>query len=265
MTDTEIKDRIRKLLNVAQNDAATEGEIDNALRFAKQLMDKHHLDEADLVEEPADQWQQIAAARRDRVWASVGKKFYAWENHLACFAADFVGGVGVYRDAEKKIARTPRGVVILNDEEEPYKSVRFCFYGIAEDAVTAAELFHELRLTIRAMARLRWGTCYTKDGGAYAQGFVHGLFSKMKRANQDQKLLAQRQGGNQLILIARRTDLIERKMSTAAEWLRETTGIKLRKGQGSSGASGSADAWREGREDGKRTDVRAARRAKLED
>ncbi len=264
MTDCEIKDRIRKLLNVAKDDAATEGEIDNALRFAKALLSKHHLDEADLVQEPEDQWKQIEAADRAQVFASIGKKFYTWENHLATFAAEFIGGVGVYRDSRRdKIARTPRGIVILNDQEEPYKGVRFCFYGIAEDSMMAAELFHEMRLTIRAMSRLRWGTCYTKDGGTYAEGFVIGLFTKIQQAEQVQRKIAVEQGGTALILIERRQDLIKRKKQTADTWLRKSLGLKLRTRRGSGGANGSSGAFSEGRQDGIKTDIQAARRAKI--
>jgi hypothetical protein len=36
-----VKDRIRKLLATAADDAATEGEIDNAVRFARQPSDQY--------------------------------------------------------------------------------------------------------------------------------------------------------------------------------------------------------------------------------
>ena len=263
--EAEIKDRIRKLLNVAKDDAATDGEIDNALRFAKAMMDRHHLDESDLIEEPEDQWRAIEAADRDRVFTSIGGCFHAWESYLATFCAEFVGGVGVYRDPDKsRIARGPRGIVIFNEQDEPYKAVRFCFYGIAEDALMAAELFHELWLTIRSMARLRWGGSYKKDGGYYAQGFVMGLHGKLKISRAEQKKLAGSAGDSRaLILIARRADLVERKKTSATEWLARTTGIKLRRGGSTSGANGSHLAWSEGYEDGRRTDVEATRRPKL--
>lgn len=263
--EAEIKDRIRKLLRVAEDDASSEAEIEVAMSAAKSAMDRHHLDESDLIDEPEDQWKAIEAAHRDRTFVSVGRCFHAWENYLASFAAEFVGGVGVYRDPSKdRIARNHRGIAILNEQEEPYKAVRFCFYGIAEDAMMAAELFHEMWLTIRTMARLRWGTCYTKDGGYYAQGFVVGLFDKIKAAKMEQKKIAQQTSDSRtLILVARRDDLIERKKASATEWLAKSTGIKLRKGSGASGANGSHQAWQEGFSDGQRTDVEAARRAKI--
>lgn len=262
--DTEkVKDLVRKLLNVTRDDAATEGEIDNALRFAKGLMDKHHMDEEDLVQEPEDQWKSIEAASRDRVFVSVGGKFFAWEDYLSAFCVTFVGGVGVYKDPSKsRIARNHRGIVILNEEEEPYKGVRYCFYGIAEDAMMAAELFHELRMTIRTMARLRYGTCYTRDGGMYAQGFVAGLRMKIERQEKEQRKLAQ-SDNHALILIERRQDLIERKLENAQRWLKKLTGIKLVRGPLNTGANGSAAAYHEGKEDGNKADVSAVRRPKI--
>ena len=44
MTEERIIDKIRKLLNLANNGAATEGERDNALRMAYALIAKHNLD-----------------------------------------------------------------------------------------------------------------------------------------------------------------------------------------------------------------------------
>jgi len=262
--EAEIKERIRKLLAVVGNSAATEGEVDNALRFATSMMDKYHLEEEDLVEEPVDQWKRVEAATRDRVFVSVGGKTYRWEGHLAMFCAQFVGGVGTYRDPSKdKVARDHRNIVILNEQDEPYKGKRFCFYGIAEDAMMAAELFHELRMTIRAMSRLRWGGCYKKDGGAYAEGFVNGLYTKIVQQTKEEKLLAHESGSRALILIERRNDLIRRKEETAKQWLRKATGIKLQRGYGSPGASGSYEAFREGVTDGKRSDVSALRMAKI--
>jgi len=44
----QIKERIRKLLNLANDDAAMGGEVRNAIAFAERLMATHHLSEADL-------------------------------------------------------------------------------------------------------------------------------------------------------------------------------------------------------------------------
>jgi len=260
-----VKNRIRKLLNVAKNDAATEGEIDNALRFAKDMMDSHHLSEEDLVDEPEDQYKAAAAAKRDRVFVSAAGKFYTWEKWLSSFVAEFVGGVGVYLDRGKRIARDHRGVVILDDWGEPYRAVRYCFYGIAEDVHIAAELFHELRLTIKAMARLRWGSCYVKDGGVYCEGFVMGLCTKIERQKKRQRQIAQQSGSTALVLVDRRNDLVAFKKKKATDWLAKSVGIRLSKASADpyGGANGSSQAYCEGIEDGERADVSVNRKKKL--
>ena len=54
MVDTSIKEKIKKLLRVAENDAATEGEIDNAVRAARALMLKHSIEVGDVKEKESD-------------------------------------------------------------------------------------------------------------------------------------------------------------------------------------------------------------------
>jgi hypothetical protein len=50
MSENKILERVRKMLTLANNEAATEGERDNALRMAHNLMAKHQLDMMDLDE-----------------------------------------------------------------------------------------------------------------------------------------------------------------------------------------------------------------------
>jgi len=58
-----VKDTIRKLLNLAENDGAADGEIDNALRFARRLMHQHHLSEEDIDRSDPD-----SKAAREDLW-----------------------------------------------------------------------------------------------------------------------------------------------------------------------------------------------------
>jgi len=48
MDTTRIKEKIRKLLNLAEDDGAMEGEINNALNFARRLMLQHNISEEDI-------------------------------------------------------------------------------------------------------------------------------------------------------------------------------------------------------------------------
>lgn len=255
-----VKDRIRKLLNVAQNDASTEGEIDNALRAAKAMMDKQHLTEEDLREAPEDQYRRAEMASKDRYFATVGSKLYGWEGMLANFVSRFVG-VGVYGDRSCRPAKYPNGILHAPIRGEARRGASYCFYGIAEDASIAVEIYYELWMSIRTMAQLKWGGACKGDGGMYCQGFVSGLKDRYEE-EKTQERLTQSSNTTALVLIDRRNDLIERKLEIGKTWLENKCGVHLRR-QVKRGASGSSNAFHEGKQDGRRTDVRAASRPKL--
>jgi len=261
MSIEKVKERIRCLLNTAKNDASTEGEINNALRFARNLMNKHHLSEDDLVdgEIQTDFKKDILNAERSRCYVSIGGKLYKWEGLLASFVRDFVGGVGCYIDNSKTAARDPRGMAMKDIWGEYYQGKRVCFYGLAEDAHLASEVFHELRLTICATARLKFGACYTGDGGSYSEGFVNGLFTKIE---YQAKLEYQEATGGGLIVIQKRDEIIKLKQSIAEEIVK---GVKIQPAPDYSGASGSYEARMEGFKDGKESEVERKRRLKIED
>jgi len=257
MSDLErVKERVRKLLNLAANDGAADGEIDNAMRSARQLMESHHLSEDDLATEPAEQFADIESAPKDRSYASVGRNSYRWEASLSSFVKDFVGGVGCYIDTSLVVQRDHRGIVMDGGKA----GKRFCFYGIAEDAAMAASLFAELRMTIATAAKLKFGGCYKGDGGAYAEGFVDGLRTKIRAQKQAERITATGTGTG-LLVIERREDLIQRKSDAAAAWIKGQ--VRLKTGRCGNGANGSWNARSEGRRDGESSNVSAARVRKI--
>lgn len=72
MNDEQILARVRKLLNLAENEAATEGERDNAMRMAHNMLTKHQLDMADLSEferERSDPRGRFEQEGRSLLWA----------------------------------------------------------------------------------------------------------------------------------------------------------------------------------------------------
>lgn len=102
-----IKSRVRKLLNLANDQSAAEGEIENALRYARALMDQHHLDEADLDEEVREERmaQMIATCG--------GSKMSAWESALAHAIVKVIGfgwyvGKEMFEEVGKTIATMAR-------------------------------------------------------------------------------------------------------------------------------------------------------------
>lgn len=261
---TEQKERIaakvRKLLAIAEDDAASAAEIQNAMNFAQRMMDAHHLTEEDLAHEPSDDYQKVNDSFMKEYRSFIGKKAFYWEQILATFVCKFVG-CEVYLDHSKRPARTRTGFALRDSYGEPYRGKSVVFYGVAEDAAIAADVYDELRSLIGSMAQIKWASIYKGDGASYCEGFVSGLFTQLKTARK----IESQSSTTAMILVERREDLIKYKQNAARNWLEKARGKKLRKAQTGGGSStGSYEAYSEGRSDGSRTDVNATRRKKIE-
>lgn len=259
-----IAEKIRKLLAIAGDQAASDAEIQNAMTHAQRLMAEHHLTEEDLSHEPQDDYAKVDGATfaDHRGW--IGRKCFQWESNLASFVASFVG-CKQYHDPDVLTARR-FGRAILDDQGRPQSGKSFVFYGVEEDAVIAAELFTELRTLIASMAAMRWGSVYKGDGGIYSEGFVSGLFQHLNESQRSERQQAGRhidQSSTALTLIERRSDLVRYKQQKASDWLKNEKGISLVTHRSRGGAHGSGTAFREGIQDGRNAEVSASRRRKI--
>lgn len=261
MTDKQerIASKIRKLLAIAEDDAASAEEIQNAMNFAQRLMASHHLTEEDLAHEPADDYAKVDEGVMKEYRCFLGGKVFYWESILATFITRFVG-CNAYIDNNKRPARDSRGFAkLVNGKSYMAKSI--VFYGLAEDASIAAELYEELHDLIGTMASIKWASIYKGDGASYAQGFVSGLFSQLEKA----KAIEKNSSTTAMILVSRRDDLIQYKQDRALEWIKNARGKKIRKGGNGGGTkTGSYSAYAEGRDDGAATKVSATRHKKIE-
>lgn len=261
MTKESIVEKVKKLLAIAQNDSSNDEEIDNAMRFAKKLMDNHHLTEDDLAHEPADDYQKASLAEKGIFKCFLGKKIFAWESYLASFVGKFVGAA-CYIDNTIQVVRKPNGFGVIDPVTElPKKGKAIVWYGVAEDCLIARDIYNELRALIATMAVGKWGNCYRGDGAAYAEGFVTGLNIRLQKAKIEEKTRVE---STALILLSHRRDaLVKHKIDLAKNWLAKEKGIsKLRKRQ-VQGSKGSHDARSEGRVDGQNTDVSVVKAKKL--
>ncbi len=249
-----IKARLKGLLAIAKDDAASENEIQSALRIAARMMESHHLSEEDLQESEQDQFAEARNAERGRANAYVGRKVCAWEGFLAAFVRDFVGGIGVYKD--HTVGRTPAGLVMNGGE--PLGTITF--YGILEDCQLATEVYNELRIVITAMASLRYGRVQKGDGAAYSEGFVAGL--QANRKTDAAKLLTHNTSTG-MILAKRRNELVRLKTDLATDWLKTETKVKLSAGRRGGSTSGSYEARLTGLQDGQKYEVTKATTRKL--
>ena len=173
------------------------------------------------------------------------------------FVCRFVGGVKCH--TSKDYQRGAAGIV-LDSRGRRTLTAGIIFYGIDDEVELACDLFQELRVTIAAMARLRWGGVYKGDGREYCEGFVTGLFSKTRENATEAERIAQTAGGTALMVIERRGALIEAKQAAADKWL----GVKLGKGRSRGGATHyNGEARGEGRSDGAKHNTSAGRTLKI--
>lgn len=261
----KIKDNIRAMLNLARNDGAAEGEIANALAFAQRLMDTHNLSEDDLDTseltaidlEKAEFTQQFASLDTQRL--------STWEGQIGMFVCKFIGGVKCYHPGGTAPVRSAAtGAVKLGPDGNPLQAARLAFYGVAEDVELAVDLFHEIRTCVAAMARIRYGSVYRGVGREYCEGFASGLWSKIKTEQSNQLADARKKGGNALVLVEKRNELVAKKREMADIWLRNDQGIKLGKRYSSRSSSiYDPNARAQGRRDGQAHNTVAARKMKL--
>ena len=218
-----IKARIRKLLNLAGDDAAAAGEIANAMAAAQRLMDAHHLGTDDVGDEPKPHQAASMDDMDDRTIKMKQKALARWEGWLAVVICEMAGTVQCYR---RRIGEPTKGASIFG-RNECREVAAMVFYGPAEDVIVAAGLFVDLRTTVATMSVGQYGSPYKGDGREYAEGFVAGIGSKTRAAATERT--AETSGA----IVKVHDDA----KAVAKKWLQKTHGFKLRKGRSSGGAT----------------------------
>lgn len=235
-----IKSRITKLLGLAADNAAAEGEIENAMRFAAKLMLEHNIERAELA-------QEGAAAKEEFDIGSVWTTAYttsAWELALCQLIYQAVGTVQGYGSGGF-YPKTESGMVLFRDGK-PITTKRQLrsFYGPAADVAVAVEMFNVLRQTIATMAVARHGSCIRGEGREYALGFVCGMRSTLQK--QENEAPARTRD-----LVLRSTALVKEE---SAAWLGEAHGVRLTTNTSSryAGTDTTSRAYQTGHTDGRK-------------
>lgn len=291
-----VKERIRKLLNLAHDPAAMKGEIDNALRFANMMLLKHNLSEdevrADAEPKGVD---EIAAAVEATEYAQEtfnlnAPRVTVWETILGGAIMDLVGTVSWYSCHGTVTKRNEHGVVVISEYTgKPMESKQVVFYGPAEDVAGVKALMHEWSQTIIALARLKYGNVLKNEGRAYAEGFAGALreaVAKIKR--EEAERTRQLESGGRLdvaqlatgtlevkaMVLAERGDVLNLKNAQAMvlakklkarDWLTKSQGIKLGHRYNSYQGAHHGEARSAGHADGSRASggFRYSRKPKL--
>lgn len=257
MADIErIKDRIRKLFRVAEDDAASQGEIDNAMRAAQALLYAHQLDEAELMKDDTSAQREARMNRYGVLTVSTYRTL--WEITLAHFLCDLFGTIQWYFERGPKVKMTPAGLVKTKKNGKPEFGMRFYFYGLDEDAKLASEMFEELGLLIMTSAKLRTGdSALRKDGKSYATGFVDGMKSRIEKVQIEMK-----KDSTGTALVVQQFGLQCRKEGVS--WLAKEKGVVLRTGSPfKSRGRTRKDGYEKGFADGKSYDPDNVKRKKL--
>jgi len=265
---SSVKEKIRKLLNVAADHAASEHEIESCLAKAERLMREHHLGEADLFDDFEERRQSALHGRFTKKTIHAARKCYEWERRLAGFVRTYVGGFGYY--SKTGALFRDDGSQYCDTDGIPYSPTILVYYGIEDDVELAGELFSELRKAIMSLAIARHRSCFRGPGASYAQGFVVGLYMQMDERRQSELMTAKAHlvDDNQrttLTVIERRNELINLKEALARDWLASPAGgsIQLASRTSTGGSSASHEAYHQGRADGSKYPVSDQKAARL--
>ncbi len=257
----KIKSRVKKLLDLAADDGAFDGEIAAAMLAAERLMDAYHLEEAECRAATAQETGQAAPAptmAEGQAW-TFGRALTTWETTLAWAISDLVGCVQWYR-LGATVTESTGGF------KQPTVKTPVMFYGPDEDVRIAGDLFGDWTRVIGTLAVGKFGDCTRGNGGRYALGFAAALRQKARDAQHRRAEIVtsattalMRVGGDHSLAAVN-----EQTRTLARQWLEQTKGWKLRSGSGRNGyRSGSYDAYAAGRADGSRADFSAKRTPKL--
>jgi hypothetical protein len=278
-TDNDkIIERIRKLLNLGENDAAALGEAENALRFARRLMLQHNITEGEL--DRAKDVHESAADAENVEYGHTGvytttRHLTAWENSLIWAIGELIGTVQWYKENAQS-RKSDAGTVVFNKRTgKPELATRIVFYGPAEDCADAAELVTEWTLTVTAMARLRYGSALVREGRNYAEGFCSALYRKMQDITIEERKAVKALENKareslpgdtvtHAIVVRNAHQLMVAKKERGKEYLQKSMGIKLRKGRSGYGRGyRDDDAYSAGRADGRKANLSRERKKKL--
>lgn len=247
----KVKDKIRKLLTLANDPGAFEGEVNNALRFARRLMVEHNIKESD-VNKPQDkknpedfEYQQVNVY-------SFGRDLTKWESTLMCAIVELVGTIQHYRTNQKVPKRNDHGGVEKGPRGEERTVTKMVFYGPTADARDSADLFNEWVHIIVTVARMKFGSYVRGGARSYCEGFAYGLYVQVTAIKKEEKT-ENTQGTGRALAIVNANQLMDAKKRYALEWLKKEQNVTLKKTRAHKNRGDDPDAFRNGVEDGKKT------------
>lgn len=217
MTDiNKILERVKKMLVLANDASATEGERENALRMAYNVLAKHNLSMADLPEDQSNE-----ARERQDVVISADR----WARSLAQAVAKLFFCKYFY-------SRTGTS-----------GKDKHCFVGRQSNVITARYMSEFLIKSVKREATTRYKSPTTPQGRSFCVGTVDSI---RKRVEEMIKNDTESTPGTALVLVT----LHQREADENEKWL-NGTGVSLTTAKARADNSLRASAFYDGREYGK--------------
>lgn len=251
MTLDNVRKTVADLLRLAENDAASQGEVDNAVKFARRLMEQHHLTEDDCRQADPNAPRELVMGKTEVYGYNV--RMIWWERNLAGWVRDVIGSIEAMQALSPRAIRNDAGIYLAD-------KCPITFYGPVEEVTLARDIYRQMYNVITAMAKLRFGVIVRGAGRSYAEGFVSGMFKAFEESRRQDKLSAPQTNA----LIVRSEGLAIAKRNQVKAWM-DTLNLNIVKGKKSRVPhTVDGDAYRDGKADGERANVNVTRKAKVE-
>lgn len=195
-TREDIITRVRKLLNLAKDSAAAEGEVANAMSFAKKLMDEYDLSEADVLLKQTD--DQVALTDIIEVEA------FARNNQLPVWYISLHEVIITLFDVRCMIRISPSG---------SFKGKRYSlvFYGLQRDAAMAVMFYNELRVIGLVSAKMAAAAQAKHFNRTFERSYFRGFVRRLvERAQQIKATPAAVEPSVMGAIVLRKNDLLDK-------------------------------------------------------
>ena len=183
--------RVQKLVNLAGNSGAFEGEANNAMKYARELMDKYNISEAEAAVHEAESQGQVTTVEEMEAHRR-SPNIEAFFRDLA-FVCQYLCDVRFFwrdgwipkRGMDKHFAELPEAEFGKRTGRPGFTKVqRLMFFGLTHDVTVAVALYRELAVSIRTLIRLRHGKL-KGEARDYAAGLVARLIERAMAVRKD--------------------------------------------------------------------------------
>lgn len=216
-TEEKVLDKVRKLMDLATNAAASEGERENALRMAYALLSKHNLDMADV---------ENRFKEEDRINQETSLLNFPWcRTLILCVGKLFFCKVYIGRrvNSERKM---------------------FHFVGKESNVVTASVMSEYLITSILKEARKLYKQDLSPEARSFCVGAMNSIYDRVEKMQEEATNEAV-SGSTALVV----SSIYKTEMDANAAFLEET-GVHLVKSKSRGSSVSDSNAFNKGKEYG---------------